>query len=164
MGYTTEFYGGFEFNKTVDEKTREFINRFADRRHMKRDVDKIKEVFANWEDFTLNGDLGTDGEYFTGAIGYFGQNMDPSVINGNCPGGECPGLWCQWIIRDNMLVWDGGEKFYKYVEWLRYLIKHFFAPQGYVLNGTVRFNGEDKDDCGIIVIINNVVKKEYFSL
>lgn len=31
-----------------------------------------------------------------------------------------PGIWCQWIINsNNKLEWNGAEKFYYYVEWLR---------------------------------------------
>lgn len=36
---------------------------------------------------------------------------------------ECPGIWCQWIINSNgRLLWNGGEKFHHYIEWLQYLI------------------------------------------
>lgn len=160
MGYTTEFVGGFEFNKPVDPATERFINAFAEKRHMKRDVEKIKAIFANWSNFGFNGDLGRDGEYFVGGLGFFGQDRDDSIIDYNRPGGECPGLWCQWIIENNMLIWDRSEKFYNYVEWLEYLIKHFFAPQGYVLNGSVRYQGEDPDDCGTITASDNIVTIE----
>ena len=35
------------------------------------------------------------------------------------------------------LAWNGGEKFYRYREWLAYLLKNFFIPWGVVLNGKV---------------------------
>ena len=31
------------------------------------------------------------------------------------------------------------EKFYYYVEWLRYLIDNILAPRGYILNGDVEY-------------------------
>ena len=74
---------------------------------------------------------------------------------GNCQ----PGLWCQWIPTEDgtAIEWDEGEKFYAYIEWIKYLLKHFLEPWGYVLNGDVRWNGEETDDMGIIRIENNRV-------
>lgn len=70
------------------------------------------------------------------------------------------GLYCQWVpTKDGKgLEWDGGEKFYEYVEWLEYLIKEFLAPKGYVLNGEVTWEGEESGDLGKIIVKNNVVK------
>lgn len=70
-----------------------------------------------------------------------------------------PGLWCQWIPNGDgtAIVWDEGEKFYEYVEWIEYLIHHFLAPWGYELDGSVTWQGEETDDKGIIVITSNVV-------
>ena len=58
---------------------------------------------------------------------------------------------------NNQLVWDEGEKFYEYIEWLEYLIENFFEPLGYVLNGQISWTGEDYDDRGIIAVVNNRV-------
>jgi hypothetical protein len=161
MGYTTWFSGAFEFNKPVTDELKTYINRFAETRRMARDNNKIKELFPKWKEFSFNGDLGEDGAYFVGGDGFCGQDMDDTIMNYNSAGSQ-PGLWCQWIINNrNELVWDDGEKFYNYVEWLKYLIKHFFAPSGYVLNGTVFYDGEDSDDFGKIIVTDNIVKVAY---
>jgi hypothetical protein len=55
------------------------------------------------------------------------------------------------------LGWNNAEKFYEYVEWMRYLIEHFLAPWGYVLNGEVTWQGEDDHDMGKIILENNTV-------
>jgi hypothetical protein len=74
-----------------------------------------------------------------------------------------PGLWCQWTIEQQfeggefVLVWDGGEKFYNYVEWLNYLINHFFEKWGVKLNGEITWEGEESEDMGKIVVVDNVV-------
>jgi hypothetical protein len=69
-----------------------------------------------------------------------------------------PGIWCQWIINDEgELVWDGGEKFYNYVEWLKYLIENYFQPWGVLLNGEIEWQGESMEDRGMIVVVDNVV-------
>ncbi len=161
MGYTTYFDGAFQFDKPVTEELKNYINKFCETRRMMRDNDKIKECFPNWKELCFNGELGENGAYFIGGSGIFGQNVDNSVIDSNYAGSQ-PGLWCQWIINDdNELVWDEGEKFYYYVEWLDYLIEHFFAPSGYILNGTVFYEGEDSDDFGKIIVTDNVVKVAY---
>ena len=79
-------------------------------------------------------------------------------------GGLCqPGLWCQWTVEQQfeggeyVLVWDGGEKFYNYVEWLKYLINHFFEKWGVKLNGEITWEGEDSKDMGKIIVVDNDV-------
>ena len=161
MGYSTYFDGSFEFNKPVTEELRDYIKKFNETRRMCRDVEKIKEIFPNWKNHCFNGELGPDGAYFIGGDGFMGQNGDDSIINYNHPPAGQPGLWCQWIIDGDELVWDEGEKFYNYIEWLHYLIKHFFHPLGYVLNGAVTWQGEDGDDCGTICVADNAVKVDY---
>ena len=162
MGYTTDFYGSVSFNKPITDELRDYINKFSRTRRMKRDVEKTKEVFPDWEENCFNGNLGINGEYFVGGNGFMGQEDDKSVINHNYPPKTQPGLWCQWIINnDGELEWDGGEKFYNYEEWLVYLIDNFFAPSGYVLNGEIEFQGEDTDDFGTICVKDNVVTVQY---
>ena len=63
-----------------------------------------------------------------------------------------PGLWCQWVPNEDgsMIEWDEGEKFYAYIEWIAYLLKHFLVPWGYQLDGTIEWSGEEYDDRGAI--------------
>jgi hypothetical protein len=71
-----------------------------------------------------------------------------------------PGLWCQWVAGDggNSIEWDGGEKFYDYIDWIKYLINNFLKTWGYTINGTVKWRGEDFSDIGKIVIVDNQVQ------
>lgn len=72
---------------------------------------------------------------------------------------EFPGTYCQWESTDGeYLQWNGGEKFYNYVEWIEYLVEKFFQPRGYVLNGMVEYQGESIDNAGIILINKNIVR------
>ena len=126
---------------------------------------------------------GFEGEYFAKDDGNHGQTRDDSVLDNNAPAGQLgwdkdmsfderwdenerrkaegigqPGLWCQWVIsEDNRLEWDGGEKFYNYVEWLQYYIKHFFEPWGVKLNGEITWQGEESTDMGKIVVVDNSI-------
>ncbi len=70
-----------------------------------------------------------------------------------------PGFWCQWTASDDgkFLEWDGGEKFYNYIEWLEYLLEHFIVPWGNKLNGEVQWEGEESGDLGKIKVVNNTV-------
>jgi len=120
-------------------------------------------LFPDYGKMCFNGELGEEGEYFIGGLGFCGQDSDDSVIDHNTPPVTQPGLWCQWVINeaDNCLEWDGGEKFYDYEEWLDYLIENFFEPLGYVLNGDIEWEGEDDDDCGIIHVEDNFISTEF---
>ena len=163
MGYKTWFTGGLEFDKPVSEKLANYINAFANVRHMKRDNEKIKEIFPDWEQYCFNGNLGEDGEYFIGEIeiNKLTDCNDTSVLKRNYPPETQPGLWCQWVVEGNEIVWDDGEKFYEYDSWLIYLIKNFIEPSGYKLNGEIQFQGEDEDDFGTICVVDNVVEVKY---
>ena len=163
MGYTTDFFGSLEFNKPVAPWLADYIEKFNRTRRMKRDPEKIKELFPNWGELCFNGELGFEGAYFVGGLGFMGQDNDTSVLDHNEPSSDQPGLWCQWVINveKNCLEWDGGEKFYNYEEWLEYLIDNFFEPLGYVLNGDIEWQGENYDDLGTIHVVNNVIDMEY---
>ena len=147
MGYTTDFKGGFEINKPLREELKNYLTKFSETRRMKR---KLDDKF------------GVEGEFYVDGGGYAGQDRESNIIDYNSPPKTQPGLWCQWIPNEdgNEIVWDGGEKFYKYVEWLEYIIKNFLEPEGYVLNGEVDFQGEYYNDNGVIVVTDNKVKIE----
>lgn len=194
MGYTTDFTGSLTLNKELTSEQKSYINTFSNNRRMKRNVNKLMELYHGKFGFPgvpENSDpkliYGRDGEYFVKYDDNFGQIEDDSIIDYNTPpgqisyrgnsnfheiyikneekikNGECqPGLWCQWIINENNeLEWDGGEKFYNYVEWLQYLINHFFSKWNVLLNGEIEWVGEDRDDLGKIIVKDNIIKIEH---
>ncbi len=73
---------------------------------------------------------------------------------------DVPSFYCQWVPTEDGrgLEWDGGEKFYNYVQWLEYLINKFFIPWGIKLNGEIEWEGEESGDLGKIIVTNNVVE------
>ena len=79
--------------------------------------------------------------------------------------GDFRGFYCQWIPTEDgrAIEWDGGEKFYDYVEWLKYLIDKFLVPNGYNLNGCVQYQGEEVGDCGTLLVNNCVVTTTKYS-
>lgn len=129
---------------------------------------------------------GFKGEYFAKQDGDYGQSQDGSILDYNSASGEVsynqhkgdwdlrmrlqeelndgvlrqPGLWLQWVLNEEgtELEWDGNEKFYNYIEWLQYLIGHFFEPWGIKLNGEIEWTGEDSNDKGKIAVTDNVIE------
>ena len=177
MGYTTDFDGSLKISRPLTKKQTEYINLLGETRRMKRDVNKLMDIYKGKhgkpgvKDKTNAQEVyGHQGEFFARDDGNMGQGDDGTVLDHNCPAGQKgftqgrvekgqPGLWCQWGITEDgdELQWDGGEKFYNYIEWLEYLIKMFFIPWGRNLSGEIYWYGEDRDDCGKIKVRNNEV-------
>ena len=159
MGYTTDFKGRFKFNKPISKELAEYINLFSDTRHMRRNNQILKKLYPNWQDRCFFGCLGKEGEFFLDPE--YDYSNDESIIDRNEPSSTQPGLWCQWEISSDRkyLQWNGGEKFYNYIEWLQYIIENFIKtdPNEYVLNGKVHWQGEDPEDKGILEVKNNEV-------
>lgn len=129
---------------------------------------------------------GNEGQYFAKEDNNEGQTDDGTIIDFNNPpgqvdranmtwreywqererrikDGECqPGLWCDWIITEDgrFLEWNGAEKFYDYIAWLKYLIDRFFNVWGIELNGEINWQGENYQDRGTIEVKHNVVGKK----
>ena len=158
MGYNTDFNGCFITTPPVPETLENFINAFANIRHVKRNIEKIRELDPDWQEHCFNGDIGKEGSFYIPS-----QNKrDETITDYNSPPEDAPGLWCQWVMTDNQtLEWDGNEKFYAYTEWLEYLISNFFQPSGILLNGSVKWSGDAMDDIGTILCHNNKVETVY---
>lgn len=183
MGYSTDFSGAFQVKPPLKPEHSAYLRKFAATRRMKRDA-KLAEALPDPLRLAVGLPIGDEGAYYVGGSEH-DCSEDASVLDGNCAPGAIgyrdprpweerkraeaelyaafaaqPGLWCQWVpAPDNDgIEWDGGEKFYNYVEWLGYLIHHFLSPWGYTLNGEVAWNGDSSDDHGVIYVRDNVVE------
>jgi hypothetical protein len=159
MGYHTDFRGIFQVTPRLKKEHAEYLSKFCETRRMKRDP-SIAETLPDPLRERVGLPIGDDGGYFVGGTGVCGQDRDVSIVDWrdyNTPPGGQPGLWCQWTPTEGLdaIEWDGGEKFYEYFEWIKYLIEHFIKPWGYVLNGEVEWRGEDWCDTGVISIKEN---------
>lgn len=160
MGYTTDFEGEFKLNKPLASEELSYLKRFAEtRRMMRREADAVLREDPLRDAVGLP--VGKQGGYFVNEGGFFGQQVGGDVIDSNKPPSGQPGLWCKWTPNEDgtAIVWDGNEKFYSYVEWLEYLIEHFLGPWGYRINGIVAYQGEQDDDRGSILAVDNVVTR-----
>lgn len=66
----------------------------------------------------------------------------------------------QWVPAETLehIVWDGNEKFYKYVEQLQWLC-NWLRERGISANGDLYWQGEETGDTGTITVIENAVTK-----
>jgi hypothetical protein len=142
----------------LEQRYADYLKKFSRTRRMKRDARKARKM-PDPIRVAAGLPLGPQAAYFVGGLGYAGQDRDESVVDGNLPPKDQPGLWCKWAPTEDRsaIAWDGGEKFYDYIPWLRYLMKHFLAPWGYLLNGTVTWQGEREEDQGTIRVSNNAI-------
>lgn len=158
MGYTTVFTGELKFDKPLEPAQVAYIQKFNETRRMRR-VETVAGSLSDPIRKLVFLPIGNEGGYFVGGKGFKGQKEDKSVVDYNTPPTGQPSLWCQWTVNDagTYLMWDGGEKFYRYVVWLQYLIDNFFTPWGYKLNGEIKWQGEDRSDRGTIIVVDSVV-------
>lgn len=172
MGYSTDFFGAIKIEPQITDELRDYLNRFADVRHMQRDVSKLEEKYkqvigegtsgpkAVLYPNGLNNKYGIEGEFFVGGEGDSGQRVDSTVIDQNTPPSTQPGLWCQWIVNDDgELEWDENEKFYDADSWMTYIIDKILAPNGYTCNGEIFAYGESNNDLWKITVKDNVVER-----
>ncbi len=163
MGYTTDFMGAFNLDRVMAPAHAKYLTNFNCTRRMKRDIEN--SILDNDPVREAAGlSLGKEGGYYVGSKkdGNYGQDKDTSILEYNIPPRGQPGLWCGWTVgeRGDTIEWDGGEKFYSYVEWLEYILEHFLIPWGYKLNGSVTFQGESIEDRGKILVRDNKVTVE----
>ena len=155
MGYSTEFTGSIGITPRLKKEDKEFLDKFFEIRHMKRDMSKLKGIKK--EDISK---FGKDGCFYLVDDKY----DDPTIVDYNNPA-DMPSLWCDLEIDDNeegsFIQWNGSEKSYGINDednnWFDWLIKNFFEPKGYTLNGEMYWRGEDFNDIGKIVIKDNKV-------
>jgi hypothetical protein len=158
MGYTTNFEGEFKLDKPLTVAQIDYLRAFRATRRMKRDASKVG-LLSDPKRHAVDLPIGEFGEYFVGNEANYGQDRDESVLDGNSPPPSQPGLWCQWEPNGDGtgICWDGGEKFYYYVEWLEYIVERFLKPWGLTLSGEVEWRGEDPSDLGLISVKGNVI-------
>ena len=175
MGITTVFKGSFVLSVPLAPEQRLYLTCFSQTRRVKRSVEHLQEL-ADPIRTAVGLPLGSEGAYFVGQDSPYSIPLDDtSVVDLNTPPEGQPGLWCQWVPTDDgtAITWNGGDSFYYYVEWIEYLVEHFLAPWGHVLNGTVSWECDEahcwSDEAmdlvpcverGEIVIQNNIVSEQ----
>jgi hypothetical protein len=135
-----------------------YLKQFSETRRMRRDPKYLKR-FPDPVRETACLPLGVEGGYFVAGGRCWGQDSEAPFLDYNRPPEKQPGLWCQWVPNEHgtAIIWNGGETFFDYVQWLEYLLEHFLTPWRYVVNGKVNWAGEHERDRGTIVVKDNKV-------
>jgi len=155
MGYNTQFEGEFTVTPALKDEHREYLERFADTCHVRRDEQRDGKIYDPARK-AAGLPFGPQGAYFVGRDRSHRLGIG---IDERPPQGQ-PGYWCQWTPTEDGegIAWNGGEKFHDYVEWINYLIEQFLKPWGYTLDGNVLWRGEDFHDEGLISVRANKVE------
>lgn len=132
-------------------------------------LSSINARSLSWGDKSKLKILGEKMGYTTNFIGQFDLDKQLSLDDYNIlkhmgedyedskPGQ--PDSYCQWVPTEDGrgIKWNEGEKFYKYEEWLQWIIDHVLSPRGYILTGSVAYQGEEVGDSGMLVITDGKV-------
>jgi hypothetical protein len=143
MGYTTDFEGFITSVKPLPKKIEELFNGICSTRRIARDIKNY----------------GIEGEFYI-------RNDKLGVIDKNKPPRTQPGLWCHWIYDPSnyRIRWNDSEKFYNYVEWLEYLLNIINIFTECQFSGVILWCGEDKGDCGAIIVKDNQIEIKKFNI
>ncbi len=111
MGYTTDFIGHIDIEPALNQDEVEYLMAFSQSRRFDRP----------------DGPYAVPGNPIA-ALETEHETVDVDTYNRVAPGQ--PQLWCQWVpcLDGCCLSFDGNEKFYQPVAWMRYLIQHFLKP------------------------------------
>lgn len=156
MGYTTDFIGHVDIEPPLNDVEIEYLIAFSQSRRCRRPGGT----------YVVPANPRAEDPY--GA---------PDVDSEAVPEGQ-PGYWCDWepCWDGCCLSYNGNEKFYGSVSWMRYLIDHFLRPGAHassssdpqfehftfdhVLDGTVVGCRRDNKELFAIVVERNEVREE----
>jgi hypothetical protein len=70
-----------------------------------------------------------------------------------------PSSYCQWEVshKGDSLKWDGGEKFYKSLEWMQWIIDQL---PGHQFSGEIIAQGDEAGDVWKIVVKDNKAERK----
>jgi hypothetical protein len=157
MSYNIKLLGRFGFSRQLTEAEYEYLNAFARSARVARDESRASALPDPLR-FAVGLPIGPQGGHYVGGASIENWTSDGSVVNANAPPRDQPNLRCQWIPTQdrNGIEWDRGPAFYEWVEWLEYLVAHFFVPWGIKVNGTVKMVGENEEEGNLYVVDNKV--------
>lgn len=130
MGYTLSFEGRIAIEPPLDAADVLALRSFARTGRLDVEQPAASAVVAS-ESFVMPARTSNHGD---------DEPLGPSEPIPGAPSGSC----CWRPAPDGAtLEWDGCERFGHYEAWARFLLEWFFAPRGRVLDGRVRWEGED---------------------
>lgn len=119
MGSTTDFIGHIDIYPTLNDAEQAYLQAFSRSRRWDREEGP----------YVVPGNPAAEEQDWDG---------DRDSYNRTAPGQ--PELYCQWVpcLDGCCLAFDGYEKFYEPVGWMRYLIDHFLRPGAHASTADLR--------------------------
>jgi hypothetical protein len=152
MGYNYFYSGGVGLDKPLDEKTKKLIERLCLVNRVKRDVSKIDSDPK---------DYGVEGEFH---LNLTNNTNCESTIDELDPPSSPPDTSSCWKYdaKGNFMYVDDNYNgsWEDVMQWLNYYITKIFKPRGYILDGKICYDGEERDDGGSIICQHNKVFEE----
>lgn len=153
MGYTTDFVGNLTITPSLNDAEIEYLDSFRLSRRCQREGGP----------YAVPGNpRAEDHADFAGDS--YNQRADGQ-----------PNLWCDWEVcwEGDCLAWNGTEKSYAMIPWVRYLIRHFLKPGGeahghpgfeeftfdHVVDGMVVGCRRDTKELRAVIVRNNRVRE-----
>lgn len=121
MGFTTDFIGHIDIAPSLNDEEIAYLTAFSQSRRCRRP----------------GGPYDVPGNPMAETSEGFGDSYNRAAD------GQ-PGLWCSWVPcwEGCCLAFNGNEKFYSAVAWLRYLVTHFLKAGAQASrSGNERFAG-----------------------
>ena len=108
MGHTTDFIGHIDIEPSLNDDEIAYLTAFSESRRCYRE----------------------GGPYAVPGNPAAERDEDIPTAQANTGAEGQPGYWCDWVpCWDGCcLAYNGNEKFYGSVPWLKYLIQHFLKP------------------------------------
>lgn len=154
MGSTIYFQGEFSIEPPLSDAHLTYLQEFNEYPRLKLNTE-IWEGASDPLREAVGLPLGTDGVYYTGDRSAL---RIPADQLWSWPLAEgVPDRLCYWSIDADRVSCEESGGRNRFVSWLEFLIKHFFGPWGYKLNGKVTYT-EDDDYSGSLHIRDNVVE------
>lgn len=156
--------GIIKIEPSLSDYDKSYLINFNLTPHYKRNVDEIEKRFKGEQGYM--GDYGEEGEFFVKNFvdieGLFIMDQDSipdnDTIIENKPPSSQPSIHCPWKPSHTKgIICD--LQFSSNIRWLKWLIKNFFIPNGYDLNGTVIIKDNTSRDKYVIVESNEIKYK-----
>lgn len=182
MGYYTDFDGHFTITPPLQDRHEAYLQVWLPMEHRAYYEDKLKDIPDPLRE-AVGLPIGPEGVYATCVESpdehwtKDGIVLEPRTIGEReelrhltpDTAAWCPTRYCYWTVESDdtgrcELQAPQSGKVYSYQEWLLFLLKKFFVPWGYTLNGQVNWNGEDRTDMGVMRIEDNVLSVDVASV
>lgn len=148
MGYKIYFDGAIGLVPTLSIAHRNYLREFSDtyRKTLPRCDERLPDTLRN----AVGLPFGEDGEYCCLRTSHGWAPPPASQPSNHC-------VWAPGSEGSTLVSADDPEYSAYAAEWMEYVMEHFITPWGYAGNGSVKWQGDDAYDKGVIIVKDNIV-------